>query len=246
MVLIPAVLATALLAAPSAQAGYDAGVRVAECRPAPVQSDRRASFEGRMATVAGAERMQMRFTLQVRGSFRQKWRRLVVPGFEAWATSAPGIDRYMYTKKVANLLAPSDYRVLVDHRWLDGRGRPIGRSRTVSAPCRQPDLRPNLVPLGLEVAAGPQPGTSRYRVRIRNGSASAAAASELALAVNGQVLASEAVPPLKPRETRVVEVQGPRCQPGAKLGATVDAGGAIEERSELDNVFTAACPASTQ
>jgi hypothetical protein len=241
LVLIPAVLATALLAVPAAHAAYDAGVRVAECRPAPTQADRRASFEGRMATVAGAQRMQMRFTLQARASRRQKWRRVAVPGFDAWATSAAGIDRYVYTKKVANLLAPSQYRVVVDHRWLDSGGGLVGRSRTVSAPCRQPDLRPNLVPVSVEVAPGPQPAAARYRIRIRNRGPSPAAPSELALALNGQVLASEVVPALRPREVRVVEVEAPRCQPGAKLDVTVDARGAIEERNELDNLLALPC-----
>jgi hypothetical protein len=244
MGLIPAVLATALLAAPAAQAREDAGVRVAECRTAAAQADRRASFEGRMTTVAGAQRMQMRFTLQARASRRQKWRRVAVPGFEAWVTSTAGIDRYVYTKKVANLLAPNEYRVVVDHRWLGSGSRRVGRDRTVSGSCRQPDLRPNLVPENVEVAAGPQPAAARYRIRIRNRGPSQAAPSELSLALNGQVLASEAVPALRPREWRVVVVQAPRCRPGAKLDVTADASGAIDERNELDNLLTLACAPS--
>lgn len=240
--LLSTAAAAALLAAPAAHARADVGARVAECRAAPAQADRHASFEGRMATIRGAERMQMRFTLQARSSARQRWRRVAAPGFDAWATSEPGVDRYSYVKKVGNLLAPSTYRVAVAYRWLDGDGSAIGRARAVSASCRQPDLRPNLRPLGVAIAPGAQAGAVRFTIRLRNAGASPTPATELSLAVDGQALAAEVVPPLRAFETRVVPVAGPRCRPGSTVAVTTDSAGAVEERNEADNILSVPCP----
>lgn len=234
--------AAALLAAPAAHARADVGVRVAECRTAPAQADRHASFEGRMKTVRGAERLQMRFTLQARSSRRQRWRRVDAPGFNDWATSEQGVDRYTYVKKVGNLLAPGFYRVTVRYRWLDGAGDAIRRARAVSRACRQPDLRPNLKPLGIAIVPGTQAGAVRFTIRIRNAGASPAAATQLSLAVDGQALAAEVVPPLRAFDTQAVPVAGPRCRPGGTVAVTVDSTGAVEERNEADNVLSVPCP----
>ena len=101
------------------------------CERGTDQLDRAAVFEGRMRTIAGASRMQMRFTLQARTPDTVRWSAVTAPGFGSWVSSAAGTSRYVYTKRVESLLAPAAYRVLLRFRWT-GPGGPSPSSRTVS------------------------------------------------------------------------------------------------------------------
>ena len=82
-----------------------------------------------------------------RGRATARWRRVAAPGFDTWLTSDAGVRRYTYAKTVENLAAPAAYRTR--------RALPLARRRRATwssaraarpPPCRQPDLRPNLVP----------------------------------------------------------------------------------------------------
>src|SRR5687767_6408803 len=81
------------------------------CERSTDELDRAAVFEGQMRTIAGASRMQMRFTLQARTPEETRWSAVAAPGFGTWVGSAAGTSRYVYTKRVENLLAPASYRV---------------------------------------------------------------------------------------------------------------------------------------
>ena len=114
--------------------------------------------------------MQVRFALQVRASEPlARWRRVVAPGFDQWLTSDAGVRRYTYDRTVQNLTAPASYRTVVRFRWLDDEGDVIKSAKVTSAACRQPDMRPNLVPLRVDVAAADAAGEPvRYLVTLRN------------------------------------------------------------------------------
>ena len=86
-----------------------------------------AVFEGRMQRVKGASKLQMRFTLQARRRTTRCWRKIKAPGFGIWITSAPGIGRYVYDKRVEQLIAPANYRVAIEFRWRDAKGKTLGR-----------------------------------------------------------------------------------------------------------------------
>lgn len=240
--LIAFVLACAFAAAPAHAVAASSGVRLLGCESALDAAGRTATFEGRMRTKRGAKRMQMRFTLQTRSPASPSWRALPAAGFGRWLTSDAGVGRYVYTKRVVSLLAPASYRTTVRFRWLDADGDRVASSRSTSAVCRQPDLRPNLRPLGVEARAGADPEHARYLVPVANRGRTPAGPFDVVVSVDGTTLTPAQAPELAPGERALVEVQGPPCRPGQMLTVDVDPTGAVDERAEGDNQLSAPCP----
>jgi hypothetical protein len=242
---LPALLLLVLLclAVPaSADARPRARALLGSCERATIDADGTGVFVGRMRTIAGAQRMQMRFTLQTRATSADRWAAVTVPGFGVWTTSAAGRSRYVYTKTVEHLLAPASYRVQVRFRWLGGDGDRILSMRDASPACKQPDPRPNLRIRSIGVESAADPSKRRYVVLVRNNGHAAAGASSLTLTVAGEPQPDAVVPQLAPGESTLVTLEGPACKPGSELSARADSGDAIDERDETDNVFTRSCP----
>jgi hypothetical protein len=216
--------------------------RLTACQAALTPLERFGTFEGEMRAIPGAARMQMRFVLQTRTLDKPRWSALAAEGFGVWTTSDPGVGRYVYTKKVANLVAPADYRVLVRFRWLDGNGRRLASARRTTPFCRQPDLRPNIVPVRIEIARGEGDAT-RYVVVVRNRGRTPAGPFGLVLTVNGTALPAESVLGLAAGQRRFVAISGPACEPGSTLSVAVDPEGRVDERDEGDNALAVPCPA---
>jgi CARDB len=222
-----------VLAAPSAAAGPSSAVLLA-CEHGV---DPAAEFEARMGTVPGADRMRMRFTLQVATPAKPAYRRVAAPGYGTWTTADPGTTRYVYTRRVEDLVGPASYRVLVRFRWLDAADRVIARDRRYSRPCRQPDPRPNLVVRGLTIERTDDPAERRYVAVVRNAGRGPAGAFEVAVGELPPVTTAS----LGPGRERTVEVVGPACEAGATVIAVADPGDMVDERSELDNELAADC-----
>ena len=233
------------LAAPAAGAAvprWAAKAALTECDRGPADSDRAAVFEGRMRSLRGTARMQMRFTLQAHSPDTTRWSSVAAPGFGTWVTSQPGTSRYVYTKRVEGLLAPSSYRVQVRFRWLSGSGRALAAARRDSRVCRQPDPRPDLVVSSLAIRPAAKAGRYRYVAFVRNRGRSAADASALRVAVGGVALPSAPVIALEPGEGVEVAVEGPACAEGSPVDADADPDDVVDERDEADNRFTRLCP----
>ena len=241
---LPLALACLAALAPAAGAAERAPARavLAACERATDEADGAGVFEGQMRAAAGSARLQMRFTLQARTPARPRWTTVQAPGFGAWATSAAGTARYVYTKRVEGLLAPGAYRVRVRFRWLDAGGVAILRASAFSAACRQPDTRPDLVVRSIALAAGARPGRQRYVVKVRNTGRTTAGASSLELTVGGEMVPAASVAALDAGESALVELEGPACAAGEPLTAEADAAQAVDERNEADNVFSRPCP----
>ena len=163
------------------------------------------------------------------------------PGFDAWLSSASGVRRYSYAKTVENLAAPAAYRAVVRFRWLDEDGRVADRSRRTSAACRQPDLRPNLVPRRVEVAPAAEDGMARYVVLLRNPGASDAGPFTVGLRAGDRELEPQVLFGLGAGLEGTVTFTGPACTAGTPLTVTADATGGVDERNETDNVLATAC-----
>jgi hypothetical protein len=216
--------------------------RLVSCESALNPADRLATFEGRMRTVRGTTRMQMRFTLQTRGKDQLTWHALAAPGFGRWLSADPGVGRYVYTKRVVSVFAPASYRTLIRFRWLGRGGHRIASDRSTSPLCRQLDLRPNLRPLGIDARPGADAAHARYVVPVVNRGKSAAGPFDVVVAVDGATLAPAQTPDLAPGERALVEVDGPPCAPGSMLTVDVDPTGAVDERVEADNRLSVPCP----
>jgi hypothetical protein len=233
LLLLPA----AAMAAPArADDGAPAKARTTECTSALQQDERTATFSADMRTVKGAVRLQVRFVLQARTEEEPEWTAVAAPGFGGWNSSTPGIGRYVYTKTVENLLAPADYRAQVHFRWLSAAGKTILRARRTSRVCRQPDLRPDLVP---EELVRTYDG---YALTVANAGRGDAQSFIVTIEVQGAVHVLGYVETLRGREFVDVRGRAPACAPGEMVIVRVDADGAVVEAEEGLNEMAVLCP----
>jgi hypothetical protein len=212
-----------------------------QCATGPAADDRAAVFVGRMRAIPGGERLQLRFRLQERRSERGRWTTVGGQPLGTWSTADPGVRGYVFTKRVERLGAPGAYRVLVQFRWLSPAGEVVHRATRTSSVCRQPDFRPNLRPVAIDVLPAGD-GRSRYRVTVANDGQGAGAAFELALRVAGQSLAPVMAPQIDRGRSTAIELEGPSCPAGGTVGAVVDSAGTVVEQREGDNALELACP----
>jgi hypothetical protein len=207
--------------------------------------DGAATFEARMRSLPHTVRMQLRFTLQARTPDRPRYAAISAPGFGGWVGAAPGTARYVFTKRVENLLAPASYRVRVRFRWLDAAGNTVQRAKQYSPACRQPDPRPNLSVGSVGVQTVADPARRRYVAFVRNTGRGIADPSSLELSAGGALLGALPVDELAPGQGMLVSIEGPACAPGDQIVADADADEAVDESDEADNRFSRSCPRPT-
>jgi hypothetical protein len=227
----------ALLALPAVASAAPPRVVVAGCD----RDERTAAFAGRMDARAGADRMQMRFRLQVREPGSVRWERLAVSGFDAWKTAAPGRSRYVFTKRLRELPAPAEYRVRVRFRWLDSAGEPVATAAATSGSCRQPDPRPDLVVTRIAVTPAAVASDRRYVVTVANTGRGDAPESSVGLSLAGGPPLSGPVRALATGESARVTFVAPACEPGTVVLATADSDEAVDERDEDANARAITC-----
>jgi hypothetical protein len=232
----------ALLAALAlAPAALPAHVSVTACTHG---ADPAAAFEARMHAIGRTSRMQMRFTLQARTGESSEWRPVAAPGFGAWLTSERGVARFVYVKRVEQLLAPAAYRAVVRFRWLDAAGRRLASARATSGRCFQPDPRPNLVLRRLLVEPAAAQGERRYVAIVANRGRRASGPFAVDFSVAETPLGRVSAGGLAPGDVARIRLTGPECIAGAEVTAVADHDGAIDERDETDNRLSVPCPPS--
>jgi CARDB len=237
-ILAAALLAALVVASAATAADRPARVVMPSCTQGLDIADRSVVYEGRMRRIAGTRKMQMRFALQWRQPGSTHWTAVKAPGLGSWVSSDAGVKTYTFTKRIENLAAPATYRVLVRFRWLDARGHRLGSDQVASKSCRQPDLRPNLVPKRVYSQRIGDPASRRYVVVVRNAGATAAGPFDVGLGA----LAPGHTVDLGPGVSTLGTFEGPRCDAPATLTATVDPGGLVDEADEDDNTLTVPCP----
>jgi CARDB len=222
-------LAAAALPAPRARAADSLGIALVKSCGKGV-----AVFEGRIGPVPGAAKAQMRFTLQARTPDAPEWAPVAAPGWGSWITAPKG-RRYVYDRRVENLLAPGDYRAVIEFRWRDAHGRMLRRERAISHACRQPDPRPDLAISSLHAGL-------RYSALIVNTGRGAAGPFTVAFSRNGGALGAVAVSGLAAgaHTTAVLSGVAP-CSAGDEITAVVDSGDAVDEVDEDANVLSVTC-----
>jgi hypothetical protein len=231
-----AALLLCLVLAPDAQARAPRAALLSCDRGA-----RAAVFEGRMDAAAdGAARMQMRFRLQATEPGDSGWHAIAVPGFGGWVTADAGRPRYVFRRRVEQLLAPASYRVQVRFRWIDGAGDTVATASATSRPCRQPDPRPDLAVTAIDVRPA-SAGSRRYVVTVRNSGRSAAPASTVALELGAGAPLTVTLGALGPGAGATVAFTAPPCEPGTAVVAVADASDTVDERDEDDDVLTITC-----
>lgn len=240
-VIIVALLLAGTLAGP-AQAATAAqrpklGATLVTCTTSALPVQRIASFVGSMPARADAPRMQMRFELERKRAGQRRWRRLKAKGFGVWERANRNVAGFVFTKRVTALPVPAAYRALVHFRWLSPNGATVRRAGKRTRACRQPDLRPDLVPGALTAALDPQPGFAIYTLVVRNTGRSGA--SPFSVSVGS---GSAEVGRLGPGEERAVPVVALGCVAFASIVVRVDADRRVEESQERGNGARRQCP----
>jgi hypothetical protein len=212
--------------------------KLLECRPGDAGETRTATFQGRMRSLPGTDRMLMRFTLIERFG-DEKRHAVTVPELRAWRSAKPGIKDFRYRQTVTGLQGGGEYRVSVDFRWLDAEGNLLRKSRRLSGACRQPGELANLKVGAPTILPGPE-GTAVYLVPVTNDGKVAARDVAVELFVDGGSTNTGHIDSVAPGETREVRFTGPTCK--LRLRMVVDPRDSIKERLESDNVTTSRCP----
>lgn len=211
------------------------------CTTGAAPAARVAGFVGSMPSQAGAKRMSMRFALERRDGPKGRFKRVDAgPAFGTWERSLPNRAGFVFHKRVDGLMVGGrdrHYRALVRFRWQADDGTVVRRARRRTAPCRQPDLRPDLAPGALTARPGVLPGTAVYSLTTRN--VGRAAAGPFLVGVAGVVMEAGGLPA---GESRVVTVVAPRCAPGSTVLLTLDPDGRIDEAREEDTTTSRPCP----
>jgi CARDB len=225
--LLASLFATSAAAAPRASAWLD------RCHPSLDAVQRYAVFSGSMRSLRGGEdRMDIRFDLFRRGQGALFFKRVAAPGLGVWNHANPGVGRFKFRQKVANLTAPAAYRSVVSFRWIDATGRVFARAQHVTLACWQP--LPDLRIIDITRPAG------AYRVVVRNAGGLAARGFDVTLSVGGTfVVPSQTVGVLGPGQSIPLIFTRPGC--ADPVQATADPGHAVPESNEANNTLTRFC-----
>ncbi|MCW2994786.1 MAG: hypothetical protein JWQ18_2281 [Conexibacter sp.] len=213
------------------------------CTTGADDAARAATFTGSMPAGAQTRRMQMRFVLLQRVGPGPKgaFKKLVVPGWGGWERSDPGRQGFVFTKRVEALVAPAAYRAQVTFRWYDAKGHVQRTATRTTMPCEQPDPRADLVLAGVD-ATGVSRTTAAYTLSVGNEGHSDAAPFVVTITVDGTVSDPITIGPIAAGERASGALAAPRCAPGSTITVTLDAGNAVDEAAEDDDVVERPCP----
>lgn len=199
---------------------------------------RGATFYGRMETVGGASRMQMRFQLLERLGRAEDWQRVDVPELRGWRISQAGVKRFGWKQTVDGLRTGAAYRARVHYRWLGASGEVLATSVRETPVCRGP--LPNIALTDLTARPGPATDTSVYRVTVENTGRIPADEVEVSVSVDRAVLDTITLRRLAAGEMRTVSFNGPACRRAVRV--RTDPGNSIGETIEDDNSQLFSCP----
>jgi hypothetical protein len=194
-----------------------------------------------MGTIAGAQRLQVRFDLLQRLPGTKGFAPIAAPGLGVWKSSTADIFRYR--KQVAGLQAPGAYQAIVRFRWLGASGV-LKNARRTTAVCRQPDPGVNLA-VGAISAKRAGSGRVQYLVTIRNDGRADAGAFDVAFSLGASALPNETVESLGAGAKTVVGFVGARCSPGDQITVHVDPDGRVQQTDRTDDQKVVDCPNPT-
>ncbi|HWK29908.1 MAG TPA: CARDB domain-containing protein [Solirubrobacter sp.] len=196
---------------------------------------REATFEGRMLSYRRAARMQLRFTLQARTADDARFRKVSAAGFGTWITVPAGLTKYTYDKTVQDLLAPAGYRVSIEFRWRDRRGKVSRSERVVSPACTLPDTRADLVVRSVRFEG------DAYVATLFNRGRAAAGPFGVSFFADEAPIATAEVASLASRASVSVRLPAAPCAPGAEISAVADPRSEVDEADEENNAASALC-----
>ncbi|MDO8213082.1 CARDB domain-containing protein [Conexibacter sp. CPCC 206217] len=225
--------------------------RIATCRKSPRTDLRTAVIAASMRPIDGGTKLSLRADLYQRPLSGGRWAlRSDVPGLGVWSSptdpsigSNPG-DVFKYRYAVGRLVVPFAYRFRVTYRWSDLTGRVVREETVTTLPCKEPDLRPDIVIDDVVVEPALDPTQSTYTLFVRNAGRSTAWNVALSSSYAARVGTIRRIGPLETTELTFVAPLCAEGQPGPTFVA--DPSNAIDEARETNNTLVATCPATLE
>lgn len=212
--------------------------RLVTCQTGADAADRYAIFTGSMPAQPGARTLAMRFELLERQAGSRAFSLVHLPRWGVWErTTRGGVPGFIFTKRVEQLAAPAAFRARLTFRWRDRNGDVLRTAHRTSGVCRQPDPRPDL-----HVVAVDLPASGPATVVVRNRGRSAAGAFAVRMSRAGAT-ATRQVAGLAAGDHETLSFPLGRCVSGEPVAVVVDAGDQVDEAREGDDTMTVTCPA---
>ena len=233
-------LATASAAARVHLRSSQARVVLADCHPADDVAQRFASFGGQMRKTAGAQQMEMRFTLLERlGGRFARFKPVSLPELKPWRRSKAGARMFIYTQRVTALRDGGTYRMRVQFRWYDAQGSLLRSTTATSRSCHQASPLPNLTISSITSSPAQVASDRIYSITVANDGMGDARNVPVELQVDATPAGHATIDLLPAQESSVVQIEGPRC--GFSVRAVADPERTIAETDETDNALVAPC-----
>jgi hypothetical protein len=241
LALVGSAVAGASAAAPRAR------LRNLICQKALDPPARAVSITAVMRPLVGTQKLEMKFELLSRLPGSATLTQLSGTGLGTWIAPdnatlgrRPG-DVWIVHHPVADLSAPAAYRFRVAFRWLGSHGRILGSATRTTGPCRQPELRPDLLVQSFTVqpVAG-HPRIDDYVAKIRNGWATAAGPFDVEF-TDATKAKSVTIKRLGPHTTRKLQFIGLACVSTAPPSLTIDPQGQVDDYNRANNTAVAVC-----
>jgi hypothetical protein len=246
------------------------GSRLVACHQSPLAAKRFATAAITMRALPRASHLAVRIDLYLQqylqgphgGRLSPRVQRIVAPGLGTWIEpSDPALgsrprDVWRFRQTVTDLV-PSDgsdlppsrgYFFRVAFQWRGYKGRQIMATHTLTRPCRQEDLRPDLAMQSVEVVQVAYSDIARYALVVRNLSFRRAARNVAVRARFPQDPASDrtfTIGWIPPRHAYGVTFLAKWCSALDPFppAFAIDPQNAIEEIDERNNGGVASCPA---
>ncbi len=255
--LLTACVASAALTAPAALAHSSPHARPAALAPAASLSGlmcihnldpagRQVDITAAMRPIPGSKAMQLNAQLLERAVGTSQWSVVQAPSSKL-GTWLPA-PKPSLTFQVADLQGPATYRFQITFRWLGDHGRVLRLVTRISAPCFQPEPRPDLTVNSIAVAPNPNhPAVDLFTIVVGNLGLTGAHGFNLVLGwTAGGVQQTKELTGLQiargPQVTQTYVPRGPACDAGTAVTASVNTTGAVDVYSTSQATLTVTCP----
>jgi hypothetical protein len=219
------------------------------CHPAIKPGRRVVGVTAVMRPIPGTVRLAMRWQLMgtraghvtpLRGGDLGKW----ISPHDPTLGQQPG-DVWVLKHPVTGVPVGYTYRFRVSFQWIGSGSHVIATATRTSAPCWQPDMRPDLTVQSISASPAPgDPSHTQYLVWFADGGLSAAGGFDVSFTPGGGAGSAQTVafPPLGAHQTVSETFTGPACTAATAPTVTVDPEYAIPDANRANNSMTASCP----
>lgn len=217
------------------------------CHRALNPAQRSVAVTALMHPLSGSSRLAVDFRL-LRRAPGDRFTPVHGTGLGSWLTKqfGPGsADSWQVIHTVRDLSAPASYRFSVAFRWIGSSGRVIARAARLSRVCRQPELRPDLQVLAIDVQ--PDVANARddvYRTEIHDSGATGAGPFQIQLAAQGTIFSTRSLTRISAHRSAWVSLTGPLCNGAQPPIVTVDPHHRVDVYSRSESSLAASCPAA--